>query len=154
MIEAVQPYKAPGLESPDVPYNFNRGLGMLNDWTRKDRHRGLHLVAFWASEIWPLLDLPSGTHIDQMTVTPSLLLRDETRVATFKLAGWQPGMNLRANPNLYLDVIIDDAPARCHQRDTLALRLRCMVMAVSNVVNEIARTLGCSLPSHSDQGTA
>jgi hypothetical protein len=153
LIEAVQPYNALGLESADVPYNFNRGLGMLNDWARKDRHRGLHVVAFWASEIRPLLELPSGTHIDQITVTPSFLLRDETRVASFKLTGWQPGMNLRANPNLYFDIAIDDAPAPCHERDTLVLRLRCMVMAVSNVVNALARTVGCSLTSRSDQGT-
>jgi hypothetical protein len=153
LIESVQPYNAPGLESADLPYNFNRGLGILNDWARKDRHRGLHVVASWASEIRPLLEVPRGTDLDQMTVTPSFLLRDETRVASFKLAGWQPGMNLRANPNLYLDIAIDDAPTPCHERDTLVLRLRCMVMAVSNVVNAIARTVGYSLPSDSDRPT-
>jgi hypothetical protein len=152
LIEAFQPYNAPGLESADVPYNFNRGLGMLNDWARKDRHRGLHVVAFWASEVRPVLELPSGTHLDQITVTPSFLLRDGTRVASFKLAGWQRGMNLRANPNLYLDVAIEDAPAPCHERDTLVIRLRCMVMAVSHVVNAMARTVGCAMPPHSDEG--
>ena len=64
LIEDFQPYNTPGLKWADLPYNFNRGLGTLNDWARKDRHRGLHVVAFWASDVRPLLEVPRGTRID------------------------------------------------------------------------------------------
>jgi hypothetical protein len=79
-----------------------------------------------------------------MTFTASFLLEDEMRVATFKLAEWRSGINLRANPNLYFDIAIDDTPETCHVSDRLILRLHCVVMAVCNIVNAMAQTVGYS----------
>ena len=61
IIEAVQPYNAPELPAHLRVGNWNRSLGILNDWARKDRHRKLHVLASWASDIQPMLIIPEGT---------------------------------------------------------------------------------------------
>lgn len=148
IVESVQPYNAPqGLEPAYMPFSFNRALGILHDWARKDRHRRLHVAASWASNIRPLLKFPEGARSVEVTITQdAFILHESTVVATFKVAGWRRGMTLQANPNLSLDLAVDEPPLPCHDSDTLDRRFTCMKIAVRAVVDGLADTVGHTRP--------
>lgn len=58
IVESVQPYNVPRIAPELMVFNFNRTLGILNDWARKDRHRRLHVVGSWASNANPKVRCP------------------------------------------------------------------------------------------------
>jgi hypothetical protein len=74
------------------------------------------------------------------------MLKDQGVVATFRIEGWQHGMKVYANPNLTLDIVVDEVPLPRHDVDTLANRLLCMRKAVWCVVASIANTFGFEPP--------
>ena len=115
-IKSIQPYNAPKI----VP--LNRALGILHDWARKDRHRYLHVLGSWASKVSPQLRLPNGVSLASMVVTGSAFLKDESEIARFTLNGYIPGMEIKANPNLAIDISVDEATPACAASDTFNLR--------------------------------
>lgn len=44
-------------------------LKLLNDWARKDRHRGLHVMASWAANRDPLVRAPAGCTVESLIAT-------------------------------------------------------------------------------------
>jgi hypothetical protein len=132
MILSVQPYdvgkRGPGEQL--VAETFKE----LNDLARKDRHRGLRVIAAWAANKEPYLILPSGVTEDWVVVTPDGLLHDEGEVARFKVSGLKSASELQANPNCSLDVAVEDAPPPVDDEDTMALRARKMIACVSEVI--------------------
>ena len=139
IIEAVQPYNTPELPGDLLVANWNRALGILNDWARKDRHRRLHVLASWASNIQPLLVIPKGTRLAEFFVcNDTFVLEDECEIAKFRIEGWQRGMDVHANPNLSLDITLHEVPMPCHDSDTLGNRLLVMLTAVQVVVDTMA----------------
>jgi hypothetical protein len=149
IVEAVQPYNAPSLTADELPYNFNRCLGILNDWARKDRHRGLHVIASWASDIKPLIIIPSSAKLVEFRVVrDAFVLKDESEVATFRIDGWQRGMSVKANPNLYLDIAVDETPQPCHSVDSLGQRFLCMELAVRTIVDGMSKMVSAVSPPH------
>jgi hypothetical protein len=140
MIESIQPYD-----------NGNRGKGealvaeafeMLNDLARKDRHRGIRVIASWISNQNPqIVTLPPGCTVDWIKPEPDGLLDDDGKVATFKIGNWRPGLHLEANPNCAIDVTVEDAPPPVHDEDTLAARSRLMIACVSEVIRGFEETL-------------
>lgn len=147
VIELMQPYNAPpDLEPRWIPFNYNRGLAMLNDWARKDRHRQLHVVATWASNIRPILEVPKAVELVEFIVpVQRFTLKGERAIASFRLSGWRHGMEIRANPNLTLDMVIDESPVPCHTNDHMNSRFQCMVQGVVQVVAAMASTFGPEL---------
>lgn len=141
MIESIQPYRAQNQYPWQINFMFS-SLEMLNDWARKDRHRGLHVVASWASNKNPILDLPPGVYLRAMIVTPDGLLEHESEVARFFLDGWEPGMDLQANPNLAIDVALQDAPEPRSDDDTLNERVRFMIATVRLIIDGFEKQLG------------
>lgn len=137
IIETVQPYNAPDLEPNQIPYNFNLALGILNDWARKDRHRRLHVVGSWGSQSSPKLRLPRGVTLKNLAVSTSGFLCDEREVATFQLSGWSGELKVEANPDLMIDIAVDEDPPPRSDNDTLGLRLKAMHKAVAWVVGGI-----------------
>jgi len=144
IVESVQPYNMPKDLTPDVvPFSLNRTLSILHDWARKDRHRKLHVVASWASNINPQLIIPAGAALVEFNVArDTFVLRAEAQVATFRIDGCQPGMVVNANPNLVLDPAVDEAPLPCHDRDRLGHRLGFIHVTVATIVDRIAKTVG------------
>lgn len=142
VIESVQTYRAPpDLEPRWVPFNHQRGLAMLNDWARKDRHRKLHVAATWASQINPIIIVPKGVGLLEFKVpVPRFILNKEREIATFRLSGYQRGMKVKANPNLTLDLTVDEVPMPCHVNDHMNARFECMNRAVVEVVARMALT--------------
>jgi len=134
-IKSVQPYNAPNLAPELVVLNCNRSVGILSDWARKDRHRKLHVVGSWASRAHPKLRLPAGVSLVSMTVTGVGFLEHESQIAAFRLDGWKPGMNIEANPDLMIDVAVDEVPPPCSDNDILGNRLRSMLLNTKFVVN-------------------
>jgi hypothetical protein len=142
IVESVQPYNAPKLEPELQVYNFNRALGILNDWARIDRHRRLHIIGAWASNVTPLLRFPDGVKVSHMTVTSSGFLGDKTVIAKFALDGYRPGMNVQANPNLSIDVAVGEVPRPCADSDTLGTRIFAMLRAADHVVGKFEESFG------------
>lgn len=134
IIESVQPYNLPKLAPEDQVFNFNRTFGILNDWARKDRHRKLHVVGSWASNARPKVRCPAGTSISFLNVVESGFLETESQVAAFKVTGYTPHMRVEANPDLDLDMGINEVPPPCADNDTLGNRLRAMLVATYSVV--------------------
>jgi hypothetical protein len=136
-IESVQPYNAPELAPELMVFNFHRGLGILNDWARKDRHRQLHVIGSWAANISPMLEIPSGVGLIYMVPSDAGFLENESEVATFKLSGWIPGMDIKANPNLTIDIAVDEIPPPCAENDTLSNRLTAIFLSVNCAVSAL-----------------
>jgi hypothetical protein len=134
-IESVQPYNTPKTLKPaELVISFNRNLGILHEWARKDRHRQLHLLGAWGSKASPNLRIPAGTTLRSLTVSGSKLLKDESEIASFILNGFIPGMEVSANPNLAIDIAVDEVPPPCADSDTLNNRLFNIFLFVESVV--------------------
>jgi len=134
IIESVQPYNIPKLAPEDLVFNFNRTFGILNDWARKDRHRKLHVVGSWASNARPKVRCPAGTSLDYLNFIESGFLETESQIAAFKVKGYAPHMRIEANPDLDLDMGINELPLPCADNDTLGNRLRAMLVATYSMV--------------------
>jgi hypothetical protein len=131
MIEAVQPYNAPQLESELVVFNFNRSLGLLNDWARKDRHRRLHVAASLASTANVMIVVPDYVRVVAYECDIiNRCLEGRTKIATFRIEGCTPSTQIYANPNLTIDIALNEGPVPCWQNDTLSNRTR----AISRVI--------------------
>ncbi|MCJ7509394.1 MAG: hypothetical protein MUP14_00695 [Dehalococcoidia bacterium] len=139
IIESVQPYNAPPLDNNLLVLNPHRTLAILNDWARKDRHRKLHIVGGWASNANPQLRLPDGVELEYMMVVNDGLLEHDSEIASFKVRRYVPGSEpkIQANPDLFIDIAIDEPPPMCADNDTLDGRTKSMIVWVKATVREI-----------------
>jgi hypothetical protein len=142
IIEAVQPYKIPKLEPDLMVFNFNRTLGILHDWARKDRHRTLHVVGSWASNAKPKVSLPAGTSLAYMTLHDSGFLEDKGQIASFKITGYTRGMNVQGNPDLTIDIAVNEIPPPCADNDSLGNRLIAMIKATQAIISAFEESFG------------
>jgi hypothetical protein len=137
IIEAIQPYNVPNLAPEDLVHDFNRTFGILSEWARIDRHRRLHVLGSWASNASPMIRLPKGTVLVDMHVAGAGFLEGKNEIATFHLSGYRPGMTVHANPDVLIDVAVNEIPPPCADNDTLGNRLHAMTKAVEFVVCSI-----------------
>lgn len=137
IVEQVQPYKTPDLAPELMVRNFNRTLQILNDWARKDRHRKLHMTGSWASRASPKLRLPTGCNLVSIHVVPDGFFENEYLVASFRLDGFIPGMKVQANPDLAIDIAVNEPPDPCADNDTLGERIRSMIFATKTIVRSL-----------------
>lgn len=138
IIEAVQPYNAPENVPLDVMvYNVNRTLGILNDWARKDRHRNLRVVGAWVANADPTFRLPSGCRMAFLGITYDGFLEDEHVVAEFNIEGFRPSMDIYANPNLTIDIAVDEPPEPCADTDRLGQRINNMIFSVRTIIDAL-----------------
>jgi hypothetical protein len=139
MVESVQPYDAG--ERGEAEGIVAGVLNELNDLARKDRHRGLRVLASWVSNKNPSIEsLPPGCSLEWLRTTEDGLLKEEGEVARFKIRGWLPEHELEANPNCSIDVAVEDAGAPFHDDDTLFFRTRAMIACVSEVIRGFEET--------------
>lgn len=140
MIHSIQPYDVGERgEGEEVVAGV---LKELNDLARKDRHRGLRVVASWVSNKNPQIEsLPDGCSLEWLTPTEDGLLKDEGEIASFKIAGWRPEFEIEANPNCAIDVAIEDARLPVDGEDTLNERVRIMLAVVKTLIEGFEETL-------------
>jgi hypothetical protein len=119
-----------------------RSLSILNDWARKDRHRKLHFVGSLAFDAKPMLRYPEGVSLVYMNVTGPTLLEKESQIAVFKLDGFSRGMKIQANPNLQIDIAIDEGPPPCCSDDSLGTRGLVISLVVKGIVSEFEKVFG------------
>jgi hypothetical protein len=137
LIESVQPYKAPELPPDEIVFNINRTLGILNDWARKDRHRRLHIFGSLPASATPKIRIPEGVSLSYMKVVGSGMLENKSQIAAFKLSGYRRGMKVQANPDLMLEIALDEVPPPCAENDSFGNRITEMVNATYSVVSAI-----------------
>ncbi len=140
ILESVQPYKIPKLVPEEMVFNFNRTLAILNDWARKDRHRRLHMVGSWASNASPKIRCPEGTTLSYIRINGAGFLEHKNEIATFGLIGYREGMEVQANPDVAIDIAVDEIPPPCADNDTLGNRIRAMLMATKFIVSAMEDT--------------
>jgi hypothetical protein len=138
-IEDVQPYRAE-YETEGLQFSAE-ALHAINDLARKDRHRGLRVIASWGSSRNPQFDLPRGCSLEWVHVTEDGLLERESEVATFKIRNWKSGLEMQANPNLLIDVTVEDVPAPADHEDTLFSRTRGWLAVVSLLIDGFENSL-------------
>ncbi len=81
--------------------SLNRSLGILNDLARKDRHRTLHIVGAWPYHFNPQFSvLLRGVSVHDLLIMPPGILEENSVLATFRLEGYTPGMDIQVNPQL------------------------------------------------------
>ena len=107
---------------------------MINDLARKDRHRGLRVIASWGSNRNPQFDLPPGCSLEWVNVAEDGLLERQSEVATFKIRNWKPGLEMHANPNFTIDVTVEDMPPPADDDDTLFNRTRTWLAIVKLLI--------------------
>lgn len=133
-IERVQPYNTPKLPPKQMVFNINRCLGILNDLSRKDRHRRLHVVGSLPLTFKPLFFLPAGVSVVDVQTKTDGLLEEQAEIATFRLIGFRSGMNIQVNPNMSTNIGCTEPPPACHANDTFGQRLTEIINAVHSVV--------------------
>jgi hypothetical protein len=136
-IEQMQPYNTPPLPAEDMVRNINRGLGILNDLARKDRHRTLHVIGTWVIDLQPEFHLPAGVKLTSLTRMMGGFLSDWNDVATFKLSGYRRGMNVQVNPHVTSHMALDEPPPPCHENDNWGQRFTQMVATVEYVIEDL-----------------
>jgi hypothetical protein len=142
-IESVQPYKTPkNLEPKHMVMSFNRSLGILHDWARKDRHRKLHLLGAWATKASPMIRVPGGATVTAIELAGSGFLKDESEIAKFRIDGFVPGMRVSANPSLAVDIAVDEEPPPCAASDVLGNRLFNVFLFVESAVTAFEAFFG------------
>jgi hypothetical protein len=135
IVESVQPYNIPkDIEPQLMVFNFNRTLGILHNWARFDRHRKLHVVGSWVSNANPAVRCPDGTTLEYLRVGGSGFLEDESQIASFRVVGYRRGMTVQANPDVDIDIAVNEIPPPCANNDTLGNRLRAMFIATYTIV--------------------
>jgi len=68
-------------------------------------------------------------------------MEEDRVVATFKLRGYEPGMRTQANPDLIIDLAVQEKPPPCADNDRLDARLDTMIKAVSWVLRMFEQSL-------------
>lgn len=137
-IEDIQPYHA---DYATEGLKLTAGvLDELNDLARKDRHRGLRVIASWGSNKVPEIALPAGTSLEWLRVTDDGPLEHESEIATFKIRNWTPGL-VHVNPNLTIDVTVEDAAPPASDEDTLAYRTRSWIAVVDLLIEGFENSL-------------
>jgi len=137
LIEAVQPYNTPDIPAALMIGNYNRSLLILNTWARKDRHRRLHLVGSLGFGFTPKLRLPAGTTLDYMRAMSTTFLKNESKIADFRIMGWEPSMNVEANPDFFIDISIEETPLPCSLNDTFPARVESMITTAGVIVRGV-----------------
>jgi hypothetical protein len=141
-IERVQPYNAPQVSADLLVFNFNRSLGILNDWARKDRHRRLHVVGSLASRADVMLIIPDTARLASVEfVIKNEFLEGKTKIAAFTIEGHTPGMDVHANPNLPIDIALDEIPPKCAPNDTFGNRLEAISRTVKMIIGQIEQII-------------
>lgn len=139
MIHSIQPYDVG--ERGEGEEVVAEVLKELNDLARKDRHRGLRVVASWVSNLNPKIEhLSPECSVEWIRPTEDGLLKEEGEVARFKIAGWTPESEIEANPNCALDVAIEDARPPVDDEDTLNGRVRVMLATVKVLIEHFEET--------------
>ena len=70
----------------------NRNLGILNDWARIDRHRRLHVVGSWLSQVAPELKCPIEAFLVSMKIFRHDFPADKNEIARFRFKGYSRGI--------------------------------------------------------------
>jgi hypothetical protein len=135
-IELMQPFEEPDIEPALRIGNFNRALRHLNDLARLDRHRKLHGLCTAVVALKPLLRLPPGVSLHEMRVCETGNLTGES-LATFVLSGWKTGMTISANPNVDLNISLQEIEPPCFSNDYLSDRLKSMVFATRMMISTL-----------------
>ena len=104
-VKAIQPFM--GEESPD-----HYVMHWLNDLARKDRHRQLHVLGAYISEVAPMVSIPDGATVTFEEVEPVTFVEGDAVVARFQVTPLLPKDQVEANPNLALDVEIEEFARR------------------------------------------
>jgi hypothetical protein len=139
-IETIQPYNAPQLDPSLTIFNFNRTIGILNDWARKDRHRRLHVIGSLASSLELKIAHPENVRVRSVDfIIKNEFMRGRTRIASFQIEGGTVGTDLYANPNLTIDISLDEGPPPCAENDTFPNRLTAINKAVKFVIGNFEK---------------
>jgi hypothetical protein len=135
IVKAVQPYTVLKTLTPELMiYSFNRNIKMLNDWARKDRHRRLHVAGSWIVSANPQVRFPDGVSLDWIRACGSGFLEQQNVIANFKLTGYREGMEVQANPDIAVDIGIEEGPPPCSDNDSLGNRMQGMMITVFTIV--------------------
>jgi len=132
-IELMQPFEEPNLEPKLRIGNFNRCLRFLNELARIDRHRRLHTFSTYVTGGKPQFRLPDNVSLEVLELNVPGNIADES-LAKFKLSGWQRGMKLSANPNVDLELSLEEMEAPCWPNDGLPNRLKSIVRTVRMII--------------------
>ena len=100
-VREIQPFM--GDKSPD-----HYLLHWLNDLARRDRHRQLHVLGAYVSEVAPEVRAPEGAAVLFEEVAPVTFVEGDVVVARFVVAPFASGDEVEANPNLALDVEVEE----------------------------------------------
>lgn len=104
-VKAIQPFM--GEKSPDHYFTH-----WLNDLARKDRHRQLHVLGAYLAESTPMVRVINGAAVIFEKVGPVTFVEGDAVIARFQVRPFSPGDKVEANPNLALDVEIEEFARR------------------------------------------
>jgi len=105
LIERVQPYHGPDVRPDETRHRLS--IGALNHFARIDRHRRLHVGKDWVMSA-PGISLPPGVTWSRVAIPTSRFVEDERGVLRLTLRGWKPGMEIKADPDVAVEIVLDE----------------------------------------------
>lgn len=84
--------------------------------------------------------VPPPATLSYMMVTYDGFLEHDCEIASFKIEGYTSGMDVKANPNLFIDIAVDEDPPPCADTDTLDNRLKAMRIHVKTIVAALEKS--------------
>ena len=84
----------------------------------------------------PQFRLPENVSLEVLELNVPGNIADES-LAKFKLSGWQRGMKLSANPNVDLELSLEEMEAPCWPNDGLPNRLKSIVRTVRMIITAL-----------------
>jgi len=108
-LESIQPYNVAKASDPA----FVRGLQLLHDCARKDRHRRLHVVVAIPADTRLEFSVTPPGRITAVQPLAANFLENETEFLAFQMEGATPETNItiKLNTNALIEVAIEDIPS-------------------------------------------
>jgi hypothetical protein len=140
IVQSIQPFVVDDPVMPQLAFE-RRALGILNRWARVDRHRRLHVVGSWVGRFAPKFRLPEGVEVQSFRAIESGFLEDVSILATFVLSNWNPAhaKHVYTNPNLKIEIALDEKPTPASPEDSFGNRLRAMMIVCHRIVDSMER---------------
>jgi hypothetical protein len=145
-IEEVQPYNAGSRD--EIMRSCNEALGVLNRWSRIDRHRRLHVMSSWLVEADPQLRVPRGVTVLEIAPEQAGVMGAEHPVARFRLRGWRRGLQVYGNPFASIGLAVSEPDSSsADPAEDLIRWSAAMPAAVTYVVAKLAASYGEPMPT-------
>ncbi len=145
-IESIQPYQTTFVNAnvSDRQWFINRGLGMLNDLAKKDRHRRLHVLGSvpTGGEIRFGFPEASGMSVEYASFEGTDILEHKSKIGAFRIRNFSRQYDIKMELKLTFEIAVEKILFTGLTTDAFITQLQSMIYSVSGVITWFERFHG------------